>query len=210
MIYIFGDSFSVKFGDRRFVSNIQNYIKWKGYEPKLYYELLCEEYSDDFTCYVKPGVSNHYIFHQFIKNFHNINTNDIVIFNWTEINRFIYYENNEIRSSLSIDYNNVFSKQTFDEIILNRKNKNYIIEQYDFINFINKILENNKVIHWTWSSNTEIPQKNEFTIIKETNGLIEDYHFGETGHIYLYQNFSKKLKENNKINFNLWNINSNE
>jgi len=206
MIYIFGDSFSVKFSDRRFVTNIQNYIKWKGYEPKLYYELLSEEYSDNFVCYVKPGVSNHYIFHQFVKNFHEIKPDDIVIFNWTEINRFVYYENNDVKSSLSKEHNNVFSEQTFNEIIVNRKNVNYIIEQYDFINFINKILKNNKVIHWTWSSNTEIPQNNEFTIIKETNGLIEDYHFGESGHIYLYENLSKKLKENDKINFNLWNI----
>lgn len=206
MIYVFGDSFSVKFGDRRFISNLQDYINWKGYDPKLYFELLSDDLGEEYECYVKPGMSNTYIFNQFINVYDKIKPTDIIIFNWTEIVRFIYYQDDKVRSSLSKDFNEVFSEQTFNEILLNRTNQNYIKEQYDLINFIDKILKDNKVIHWTWASNKEIPQDNQFTIQKETDGLIYDFHFGESGHRYLYECFSKLLKEKNKIHFNLWEI----
>lgn len=206
MIYVFGDSFSVKYTDKRFISNLQKYVEWKGYEPKLYFELLSEEYSHECECYVKPGISNQYIFNQFIKNYQKINSNDIVIFNWTEINRFTYYFGNEIRTSLSVDFNEVFSKNTFDEMLLSRSNQNYVIEQYDLINFIDSVLKNNKVIHWTWASNVDIPQNNEFTIEKETKGMIYDFHFAESGHKFLYESLSTRLKENDKVHFNLWEL----
>lgn len=206
MIYIFGDSFSVKFGDVRFIRNLQDYIDWRGYEPKLYYELLSDELGEQYECYVTPGMCNSYIFNQFINVYDKIKPTDIVIFNWTEIVRFSYYQDDNIRSSLNKDFNEVFSKQTFNEIQLNRTHKNYIKKQFDIINFIDKILVKNKVIHWTWSSNTEIPQDNDFTIQKETKGLIHDFHFGETGHQYLYERFSELLKVKDKIHYNLWEL----
>jgi hypothetical protein len=51
---------------------------------------------------------------------------------------------------------------------------------------------------------TDIPQDNDYTIIKETRGLIEDYHFGESGHKYLFDIFHNQLKINKNILFNLW------
>jgi hypothetical protein len=204
MIWIFGDSFSLKYSDKRFISNLQYYIDWKGYESKLYFELLSEEYDLEYKNMSRPGMCNRYLFHQFMKEYSQIKSDDIVIFNWTEISRFTYFENSDVRSSLSKDYNEVFSSKTFDEILVNRKNKQYIEEQYDIINFINQTLKDNRIIHWTWSTNTDIPQDNDYTIIKETRGLIEDYHFGESGHKYLFDVFHNQLKINKNILFNLW------
>ena len=204
MIWIFGDSFSVKYCDKRFVTNLQKYIDWKGYEPKLYFELLSEEYGLEYKNMSRPGMCNRYIFHQFMKEYSQIKSDDIVIFNWTEISRFTYFENSDVRSSLSKDYNEVFSFKTFDEVLVNRKNKQYVLEQYDIINFINQTLKDNRTIHWTWSTNTDIPQDNNYTIIKETKGLIEDYHFGESGQNHLFDVFHNQLKINKNILFNLW------
>ena len=75
MIWIFGDSFSVKFGDVSADSppEFDRYIRLKGYSPKMYYELLSEEYNQEVNNFSRGGMSNDYIFLKFMENYKNIN-----------------------------------------------------------------------------------------------------------------------------------------
>jgi hypothetical protein len=48
-----------------------------------------------------------------------------------------------------------------------------------WINLINKI-RTNKLVHWTWYE-----KENKESITLETNGVVEDLHYSENGHIKL-------------------------
>lgn len=200
MIWIFGDSFSVKFGDVSADSppEFDRYIRLKGYSPKMYYELLSEEYNQEVNNFSRGGMSNDYIFLRFMENYKNINEDDIVIFGWTDVTRFKYVKDKRWVGS-NTKPNGDLSRNTIDEIKLNRTNSPYYSELLTTINFIDEVLKENKIIHWSWNH-----ESNKYeTINIETNGEIIDHHYSENGHKTFYELLSKQLKESKHIRENL-------
>ena len=67
-IWVFGDSFSVPF---KRVENIMPYVKYKGYCPKSYSEIISEELGYELMDKSAGGSSNYDMFHTYIKNLDN-------------------------------------------------------------------------------------------------------------------------------------------
>lgn len=199
MIWIFGDSFSHRFIDFIEPSNVRDYVKLKGYSPKMYFDYLSEEYGEEINNHSLGGMCNDYIFLKFIENYQNIKKNDIVLFGWTEITRFSVPHNDIWYSS--IFFNNVLSKTTINEIEVTRTHPLHKERQISIMNFIDSILNKNMVVHWTWSN---IDKNERSTIEKETNGQIIDFHYGEMGQFELYETISQELKKSNKIRIDTW------
>ena len=213
MIWIFGDSYSVKFGDEKNVCPhiSEQYINYKGYVPKMYFELLSEYYNEEYKNFSFGAMDNSFIFLKFMENHNKINNDDIVIFNWTSIDRFKYEKQGNWMSSGNIDYS-ILSEDTLKELRINRRNDLYFKEQLSIIKFIDSYLKNNKVIHWTWRNKDQINRikRMELTIMNETNNELMDYHYGEIGQQFLFDEIKNRLinKTNIKIDMDYFNTTS--
>ena len=215
-LWIFGDSLTAPFNppDNDLNHWKHKYVEWKGYVPKVYSELITENLNINLMNMGCEGIDNGQIFENFCTKIEEIKPEDILIFGWTnqERIRLVTKENkwghfstnlrnkdknkeeNNSHFPFNTDSLNIFdsiSKNTIVEIMFNRMNMLYINELSNWMKLINFSFKNNKIIHWSWDSRIEncggIYINNYETIKKETNGIINDYHWSEVTH----QNLSK-------------------
>lgn len=206
-LWTFGDSFTDRFHEEYEWSN--TYIKFKGYVPKTYPEIISEKLGLTLHNHALGGTGNQSIFENFCKVSDKIKEGDVIIFGWSDITRFRVASDfggwSNFVTSGEINWEGIkkISSNVIDEIFYNRDSRVYITELNNWIKLINSFLSLKKceVIHWTVFErrfNAHFFMGYEIEQIKdETNGLIDDSHFSEKGHIQI----SEKLLNiyNNKI-----------
>jgi hypothetical protein len=139
-----------------------------------------------------------------MENYSKIKPDEIIIFGWSELFRFLTPYEIEPRKFIwrsNIFPNKFLSNHTNDEMLVMLDHKLYKEKQMATIKFIEEILPNNTTINWTWCT---IPRQFTSTIKKETNGLIDDFHYGEEGHIILFNKIKEQLEATKRVRINLW------
>jgi hypothetical protein len=190
------------------------YHKWKGYSPLSYGEVISKELGCDIEILSSAGASNTEIFHTFISKMDEITEGDLVIVNWTYLNRFrIANDNNEFDKVMiqagCKSPNSLINIKSLEEIGVNRNSHTiYYKEVSDYSKVIKKIC-NNKIYTfiWTFMNHSEKMDKyiKEFydevksinnleTITKETLGIIVDGHYSEYAHQQLADEILKNIK----------------
>ena len=203
-LYIFGDSFSAGFS---FESNWTNpYVNWKGYTPKGFGEIISQKLNLELINLSENASDNYSILQKFCDNEKNIKKNDLVIIGWSSPLRFrlvskdwiTILPNHDKFSTKEIDKTKI-SESTLIEILLNRDDIRYCNEVNSWIKLLNNLDKN--IIHWTpFDQRLDCMFLNKFeTIFTETNGKLNDWHFGENGHLQLSDLFINKFKSKNKI-----------
>jgi hypothetical protein len=214
ILWIFGDSFSVPF---KKIENEHPYVPYKGYCPKIFSNILSEELDLNLVDMSMGGCSNQSIFHTYIKNVSNIKPNDILIFGWTQPIRFrIASKRNDFYDVIIAvaPYMEEFidmSIDTLNDITINRSTHSIFWDELiDYINIINKSSNKSLIFNWTWVEPTKqfdtnvyeskfydllIPFKKYKTVKEETNGDVDDFHYGEVGHIELANDLLDKIKK---------------
>jgi hypothetical protein len=206
-IWVFGDNTSCVFSktkERRF----QYYKRFRNEEfPPSWSELLSNKLSCKLNNYAVAGQTNYDIFEWFCKMSTNFNEKDIVLIGWSDTVRFRLYDEHTkdyitIRPSAIIHYPKIFkniSLSTFEEIIQNRTDKKWEEEIGNWEILIKNYceLKKCKVYFWTFSKKLNKPyyiggEHGDFRehlisigaedITTETNGLLNDEHFGQKGH----------------------------
>lgn len=210
-LWVFGDSFSQEFDKQTDLYSRNGYLKFKGYTPKNYSNLLSEHLNYELLNHASEGLSNYQIFENFCRVVQQINGNDVVIFGWSEITRYrLVVDTTHFhtvgtwyigREDLPIDGFGV-SRKSLEEHLFNRLDnlKCYYDEVHQWINLINHTLKlkNVKVIHWSPQEQVgfNVPQYHDMETIKmETDGLIDDSHYSEQGHHQLYTILKDELKK---------------
>ena len=203
-LYIFGDSFSAGFS---FESNWTNpYVNWKGYSPKGFGEIISQKLNLELINLAENASDNYSILQKFCDNEKNIKKNDLVIIGWSSPLRFRLVSKDWITilpnydkfSTKEIDKTKI-SESTLIEILLNRDDIRYCNEVNSWIKLLNNLDKN--IIHWTpFDQRLDCMFLNKFeTIVTETNGKLNDWHFSENGHKQLSDLFINKFKSKNKI-----------
>jgi hypothetical protein len=203
-LYIFGDSFSAGFS---FESNWTNpYVNWKGYTPKGFGEIISQKLNLELINLAENASDNYSILQKFCDNVKNIKKNDLVIIGWSSPLRFrlvsndwiTILPNNDKFSTKEIDKTKI-SESTLIEILLNRDDIRYCNEVNSWIKLLNNLDKN--IIHWTpFDQRLDCMFLNKFeTIVTETNGELNDWHFSENGHVQLSDLFINKFKKKNKM-----------
>ena len=203
-LYIFGDSFSAGFS---FASNWTNpYVNWKGYSPKGFGEIISQKLNLELINLSENASDNYSILQKFCDNEKNIKKNDLVIIGWSSPLRFRLVSKDWITilpnydkfSTKEIDKTKI-SESTLIEILLNRDDVRYCNEVNSWIKLLNNLDKN--IIHWTpFDQRLDCMFLNKFeTIVTETNGKLNDWHFSENGHKQLSDLFINKFKSKNKI-----------
>lgn len=169
------------------------------------------------------GISNQEIFHRFLKTYDRFNDGDVIVIEWTFVERFRMALNNHNWSHIlpNTGVNNL-SNTTTEEISVNRLFKIYEDEINDYMKVIKTICEHKKVKIYFWTidkrliynklerdnnillrdlvpiNESPLPILNVMggeTISQETNHLIENSHFGEKSHIITSDLFYEQIKK---------------
>jgi hypothetical protein len=213
-LWIFGDSFSVPF---KKIEDVHPYIPYKGYCPKIFSDILSEELDLNLIDMSVGGCSNQTILHTYIKNVNKIKSDDILIFGWTQPIRFrIASKRNDFYDVIIAvaPYMEEFidmSIDTLNDITINRSTHSIFWDELiDYVNIINKTSNESLIFHWTWVEPTKDvdvnvyenkfynllePFKKYKTVKEETNGDIDDFHYGEVGHIELANDLLDRIKK---------------
>jgi len=207
-LWTFGDSFTEGFNEK--YPWADEYIKWKGYTPKVYGEILSEKLNVKLINKGKGGTDNYTIFETICNSTKSINDDDIIIIGWSSPVRFRLAQfNNTWRIFLpnsikfhSGEFQMNLSDNTPTEIMLNRNSLLYVNEVNNWIELLNRTFKCNKIIHWSpLMEGVDGMYLHLFNRIKtETNEDVNNGHYGEKGHIELSNIFFEKIKSNkNKL-----------
>jgi hypothetical protein len=195
-LWTFGDSFTSRFSEK--IDWCGDYIKWKGYAPLVYSDIISESLSMNVSNLGVSGSDNYTILQTICDTIWKIKPNDIVIIGWSSPLRFrMVSEYNDWRTYIPAEIN--FKEPLIAEILVNRDNDIYALEVRSWIRLIDSAFPNNKVIHWTpFDSNITdnyISGEDYPTITMETNGELVDFHFSEEGQIRLANKLMELIKE---------------
>jgi hypothetical protein len=213
-LWVFGDSFSVPFIK---MGQDCQYLTYQDIVPKVYSEIISEELDLNLMDMSMGGCSNQSILHTFIKNIDSIKSDDIVIIGWTQPIRFrIGSKHNDFYDVIIAVAPHMeefidMSIDSLNDFTINRSTHSiYWDELIDYVNIINKSLKTKFVYHWTWVSPTDkidsnvyekqfydllLPFKKYKTIREETNGNIDDFHYGGLGHNQLSNDLLVEIKK---------------
>jgi hypothetical protein len=223
-LFTFGCSYTADYN----VMTNQEYKKFKGGElPNVWPKVLSKKLNINLKNYGEPSIGNEQIFHNFCKHINEVQENDTLIIGWTFLNRHRWVNVNKsqwITVNVGTKDDNIISKSTNDEIIINRTNPLYIQNVYDYEKIIDLYCECKKINVYYWSGDKEIiyKQSKELLnnskylsnnlikedeipfdevfrrggelIVNETKGLIQDHHMGESGHRILGELFYEHIK----------------
>jgi hypothetical protein len=212
-LWVFGDSFSAGLGlDRNPKSDWRKkYIDWKGYSPNSYYELLADYFDMKIINHANDGQSNYHIFQTFCEVSPYIKSDDFVIIQWSETCRFRLVSNNSWQGIGSWHIDNKqdgfdsMSQTTINEILINRLDNpiHYISEVHAWMTLINQSLPNSKILFWTPFDEPHLYKVLQMshlsTISDETNDILRNGHFGETGHLHLFNELKPEFEKYKKI-----------
>jgi hypothetical protein len=185
----------------------EEYLKWKGYTPKHYSQLIAEELGCELKNFGVSSTNNYAILQSICDNVENISNDDYVIIQWTESTRFrlsdddnnwvnFIFKNSQNKNELK--NNKSVSIQTIQEILINRTNTIYDDEILSWEKLLKIKLNTDNLIIWNPFKNVgEYGRllKSIENIATETNGIIDDPHFSESGQIHLSKILLNKSKK---------------
>jgi len=228
-LWIFGCSYSAEYTHRGVITNsFQRYKDYRnGLLPDVWGKLLSDKLKYNYNNCADGGVGNEYIFEQICKNSKNFKKDDIIIIEWSYVDRFRWILNDEwvhVTANATIPFLN----QNFsDEMLLMRTHDLFIKTIFEYENIIetlsdavgfnvffwlgdykiarllpkekklnkkyigSKYLEDNGTIF-----NEILDRRDGKIIFQETNGEVEDNHFGERAHKIMAELFYEHIKEN--------------
>jgi len=204
-LFAFGDSFTNGFNDENAL-HVKQYISWKGYKPKGYVDFLSEHFSCESHNFAIQGNDNYSILESFCENLDKIKNDDLVIINWSNVDRFriVNLFDSWIRilpNRLEMLNQTDISMKTIDQIMVNRMSKKYCEEVLNWSKLINHISKEKKILQWSYVENLKSKTIKYINptlekIVTETNGEVNDNHFSERGNEELSKYILKHLTDN--------------
>lgn len=206
-LWTFGSSNTIPFNKLAYGG--EEYIKWKGYIPKIWPEIIAEKLDLELKNLAIGGCDNYTIFELICETINKIKEGDLIIIAWTSELRFRMVSEIDDNKweyiipnfdNTDTNFKKTISKNTLNEILYNRKSKKYIDEVGNWTRLIDKAFHMNKVVHWSnFIKHTYIHRINYCEKINaETNGEIDDLHFSEKGNIQLVDVLMNIIEPNSK------------
>ena len=182
-LFTFGCSFTEDYN----TCSVDTYVEYKehvgGEYPKSWPIVLSENLNYQLKNYGEGASGNQQIFQEVCKRCSEFNINDIVIIEWTFLERYRLALNNNTWLKLGPGkINNLdspISEECHESIVLNRTLKPYVDELYDYENMVNQLSKSVgfNVFYWSIDNgvlyNTDnLLEKNHYLL----NDMIRDRH----------------------------------
>lgn len=224
-LWVFGDSNSALYHSETIKGQkwMKDYVNYLGHSPKNFSTILSEKLELDLENHAMGGIDNTFIIQILTNHIKKINQDeDIVLIGVTAVERFRvadFEENYFVPVSPMLKYEKKFpiSKTTMYEMLANRTHPLFLSELYASIDLVKFALRGYKVYFWSVVEPISLRpgiinpknlgqtySKGNFTTIRfETNGKVDDGHFGENGNEALADAFYSFITEtdNRKINY---------
>lgn len=166
-LHIFGCSYSEPFN-----KGYDPYVKWKGYEPKSWTEILAEKLNLNLNNHAKGGNSNEMILQNFCKSIHTFKKNDVVILQWSFLNRFTWINTKDEMVSCSYRGIDKTLDQSISELIsVTRSSNPYKLQLLDYQKLIDDYCKVKGIDIWYWHAD---PQMYEYVDLRDMRYLIID------------------------------------
>lgn len=229
-LWIFGCSYSAEYTHRGNITNL--YQRYKDYRngilPDVWGKILSNKLNYEYVNCADGGVGNDFIFEQVCKNSENFKKDDILIVEWSYVERFRWILNDEW-AHVSASSTPPFINEEFSNEILKMRIHPLFIEtifEYEkIIEVLSRAIGSN-VFFWMGDpilqlhipKNEKLDRKyiaskyirdddgtlfqeilgrrNGLRIFEETDGVINDNHFGEDAHKIMAELFYEHIKEN--------------
>lgn len=160
-IWFFGDSYTDTNIDR--VTFRKRYDDFMGYKTRHYTDLLGEKLSLDISIHGIGGVDNDTIFETLIDNLEHINSEDIIIINWTSITRLrLSTSDNEYPSYVlpgddlknlmvcSKNYGYVdIDSECLQKMVVNKDSDIFLNQVLKWTKLLKRTFKNNKILFWS-------------------------------------------------------------
>lgn len=154
-LFVFGCSYS-----ENYHFNYDGYVKYYDFLgkhfPKTWSQILSEKLNYNLLNYAEGGSGNNQIFNKFCKKCDEIKKNDIVILQWSFIERYRIvdkYGNGWLQKGAGKQFgdNEPLTDDCHESIVLNRTHKQYYDEIYDFEKIIDRLSKEVgfDVYYWT-------------------------------------------------------------
>jgi hypothetical protein len=197
-LHAFGCSYTAHFENNAMRKEYLDYKEYRGgHFPKIWSELLSEKLGLELNNVAIGGSSNYEIFQSFCDNVQRFKKGDTVIIGWSYKERFRLVDDTMGTFTRMgpgfYPYIPGISNSTVDEIFVNRSHTKWLDEVRSWEKVIKKLCEVMGIRLLIWSFDHTFQEHDGFhskmlllgaeTIHKETNGKINDQHFGEKGHI---------------------------
>lgn len=209
-LWVFGDSYGEPYdGELSKFYWSQDYLKWKGYVPKNYSQIMSEELNCQLMNFSFTASNNNQIFQNFCDNIDNIGSDDYVIIQWTEYHRFrlIGDDNQWENFTAHINWARYNLKKITDvsfdtilQLLVNRRHIQYKNEVDSWEKLIKSKINPDNLLIW---NPFDVVGKGKFVkslekIKDETNNEIQDNHFSENGNKQLSVILLTKLLGQNR------------
>jgi len=234
-LWIFGCSYSAEYTHRGVITeNFQQYKDYRnGILPHVWGKILSNKLGYNYINCADGGVGNDFIFEEVCKNSKNFKKNDILIIQWSYMDRFRWVANNEWLHTNSNTKTPFISQEFCDETLISRTHDLFIKTIFEFERLI-EVLSNVVGFNvYFWTSDYKIsrlrPNETKFNkkyiaskyikdkdkdkdndtifdeilfrrngqrIFEETDGAVDDNHFGEVAHKIMAELFYEHIKEN--------------
>jgi hypothetical protein len=181
-LFTFGCSYTEDYDDRH-----QNYRLYKEFRggtfPKNWTTLLSEKLEVNLKNYGLSAAGNQLIFSTFCKHVNEINKGDIVIVQWSFIERY------RLSDKLGVEWlrigpgpiskDNPVSKECHESILFNRTNdcskKLYVDEIYDYEKIIDRLSKEVGFEVYYWTIINELIYNQPKNILNQKKYLLNDY-----------------------------------
>ena len=158
------------------VKYINDYLN--GTIPKSWPKLLSEKLGTKLKNYGVGGMSNYQIFEEICEHSNEFKNGDTVIIGWTHITRFRWAFKDQRWSSIFSDFteptSELMSKITHREILVNRTNKIYINELYQYQKLLEQFCKLLGVEIYFWSSDDDIIYKENKDFLNDKKYLLNN------------------------------------
>jgi len=202
-LWTFGCSFTAEYDPiggihPPFENNFDKYYKFRGNNfPDTWTTVLANKIGYEPMNCAFGGSSNYGILNQFIDVCDLIKKDDILIFGWTHLGRFIAVNNvNDIFNQVlpfGAEYNDLgLSKKTVEEIQVNRTNPLWGKEVYNWIYFINRYAKNIGAESYHWTSDERIfdyhtkNRKEDGLIVVDDEEILNNPHIVDKHNLLWY------------------------
>jgi hypothetical protein len=219
-LWVFGDSFSAPFDNLILNNWLKLYLETAKLDKfPFWQEIVAEKLNLNLIDNGVGGSDNYSIFESFCKNSINIKSEDCVIINWSNINRFrIPINDTDFFSILpklipsNLLNKIIFTEEELNKISISRNHKLFQNEINNWSLFINEFckLKNVKILFWGICEQQPYffvdlwKYMNNRGTIKDDFPQLNNYHFSKIGHELFANIVIEKLEPivyNNVIKF---------
>lgn len=166
------------------VSKENNEIRYRDYmgrETDVWPTIVAKELGLEKMNLGYPGFSNYRIFNRFAANSHRIEKDDVVIIEWSRMERFDIIDTGNGRHDTIVSvipsvafFHKQYTREAMEEILVNRTHSAWCDEIYSYMKLIKELSKSKQFELYFWSADNQLINKESKEFKHQYNVLVPE------------------------------------